>query len=88
MANYTRSTATTQVKVGAGKLYGIFVSSSTSGTLTIYDSAVSSTGDPLIANTFTVAAGIQYLSFSVGIFFNKGLYIVEGGAVDFVVVYD
>ena len=37
MANYTRSTATQQVKEGAGKLYGIFVSSATAGTLTVYD---------------------------------------------------
>ena len=88
MENYTRSTATQKVKVGPGKLYGIFVSSATAGTLTVYDSPASSTDDPVIANTFTVAAGTHYLTFTAGIFFNKGLYIVEGGTVDFVMVYD
>lgn len=88
MANYTRSTATTQVKVGAGKLYGIFVSSATSGTLAVYDSPASSTGDPVITGMFPVATGVQYLYFPVGMYFNKGLYIVAGGMADFVVVYD
>ena len=88
MANYTNSSATKQIKVGAGKIYGIFVSSATAGTMTIYDSASSSTGDPLIANTFPVVAGTQYMTFTTGLYFNKGLYIVAGGAADFVVVYD
>ena len=88
MANYTHSVATTQVKVGAGKLYGVFVSSATAGTLTVYDSPSASASDPVIANTFPVVAGTQYLSFTVGMYFNKGLYIVAGGVGDFVVVYD
>jgi hypothetical protein len=32
MANYMQLAATKQVKVGAGKLYGIFVSATSSGT--------------------------------------------------------
>ena len=89
MANYTQAAATIQVKVGAGKLFGIFVSASSSGTLTIYDSGAASTGDPLISNTITVVAGSQYLSFPAGIFFNKGLYVVLGGSsAAFTVVYD
>lgn len=89
MANYTQAAATTQIKVSAGKLFGIFVSASSSGTLTIYDSGAASTGDPLISNTITVTAGSQYLSFPAGIFFNKGLYIVLGGSsAAFTVVYD
>jgi hypothetical protein len=89
MANYTQAAATIQVKVGAGKLFGIFVSASSSGTLTIYDSGAANTGDPLISNTITVAAGSQYLSFPAGIFFNKGLYVVLGGSsAAFTVVYD
>lgn len=88
MANYIYSNATVQVKVGAGKLYGIFVSTSSSGTLTVYDSPASSTSDPKIANTITVSAGTQYLSFPSGIFFNKGLYIVLGSTATFTVVYE
>jgi len=89
MANYMQLAATTQIKVGAGKLFGIFVSASTGGTLTVYDSGASSTSNGKISNTITVAAGTQYLSFPAGIFFNKGLYIVLGGtSAEFTVVYD
>ena len=88
MANYTYSNATVQVKVGAGKLYGIFVSTSSSGTLTVYDSPAKSASDPTIANTITVSAGTQYLSFPAGVFFNKGLYIVLANTATFTVVYD
>jgi hypothetical protein len=88
MANYTYSNATIQVKVGAGKLYGIFVSTSSSGTLTVYDSPAGSTSDPKIANTITISAGTQYLSFPAGIYFNKGLYIVLGSTATFTVVYE
>ena len=88
MANYTYSEATVQVKVGAGKLYGIFVSTSSSGTLTVYDSPNGSASSPKIANTITVSAGTQYLSFPAGIFFNKGLYIVLANTATFTVVYE
>ena len=89
MANYTQAAATTQVKVGAGKLYGIFVSASSSGTLTIYDSGASSDSDPKISNVFTVAASTTYLNIPAGLFFNKGLYIVLGGSsAAFTVAYD
>jgi hypothetical protein len=89
MANYTQASATTQVKVGAGKLYGIFVSASSSGTLTIYDSQASSTSDPKVADTFSVTAGTSYLNIPAGLYFNKGLYIVlAGSSASFTVAYD
>ena len=89
MANYTQTAATTQIKVGAGKLYGIFVSASSSGTLTIYDSGASSTSDPKVVDTFTVAASTTYLNIPAGLFFNKGLYIVLAGtSASFTVAYD
>jgi hypothetical protein len=89
MANYTQSSATVQVKVGAGKLFGVFVSASSSGTLTIYDSAASSTGDPKIIDTFAVAASTTYLNIPAGLFFNKGLYIVLAGtSASFTVAYE
>lgn len=89
MANYTQSSATKQIKVGAGKLFGVFVSASSSGTLTIYDSGASSTGDPKIVDTFSVSAGTSYVNIPVGLFFNKGLYIVLAGtSAAFTVAYE
>lgn len=89
MANYTQSSATVQIKVGAGKLFGIFVSASSSGTLTIYDSGASGTGDPKIVDTFTVTASTTYLNIPAGLYFNKGLYIVLAGtSAAFTVAYE
>ena len=88
MANYTYSDATVQVKTGAGKLYGIFVSTSSSGTLTVYDSSNGNASDPKIANTITVSAGTSYLKFPAGLYFNKGLYIVLANTATFTVVYE
>jgi hypothetical protein len=89
MANYTQTAATTQIKVGAGKLFGIFVTASSSGTLTIYDSGASDTDDPKIVDVFTVSASTTYLNIPAGLFFNKGLYIVLGGSsAAFTVAYE
>jgi hypothetical protein len=88
MALYKQLAATNQVKVGAGKLFGIFVSSTSSGTLAVYDSDAASTSDPKIANTITVTAGTQYLSFPAGIWFSKGLYIVAANTIEFTVIYE
>lgn len=88
MALYKQGNADSQVKVGAGKLYGIFISTTTSGTFALYDSATASTSDPKIANTVTVAAGTQYLSFPAGIWFSKGLYIDIANTIEYTVVYE
>jgi hypothetical protein len=88
MALYKQGSADAQVKVGAGKLYGIFISSTTSGTFALYDSATASTSDPKIADTVTVAAGTQYLSFPSGIWFSKGLYIDIANTIQYTIVYE
>ena len=88
MALYKQASATSQVKIGAGKLYGIQISSTSSGTLTVYDSALSSTGDPKIAATITPTAGPHVLNFPAGIWFSKGLYIVAANTIEFPVVYE
>lgn len=89
MANYMQLAATKQVKVGAGKLYGIFVSATSSGTLVIYDSQASSASDPKISDTITLTAGTTYLNIPAGLYFNKGLYIVLGGtSASFTVAYE
>jgi hypothetical protein len=98
MANYMQLAATQQVKVGAGKLYGIFVSAASigdigtgtlNGTLTVYDSGAKDTNNPKISNTITLTAGASYLNSSEGLFFSKGLYIVLGGtSAEFTVTYE
>ena len=89
MANYMQLAATKQVKVGAGKLYGVFVSASSSGTLTLYDSGASSNTDPKISNTFSVSAGTNYCNFPAGLFFNNGLYVVLAGtSAAFTIAYE
>jgi hypothetical protein len=88
MALYKQLAATNQVKIGAGKLYGIQVSTTSSGTLTVYDSNKSDTNDPKIANTITLTAGASYLSFPAGIFFSKGLYVALANTAEFTVIYE
>jgi hypothetical protein len=89
MANYIQLAATKQIKVGAGKLYGIFVSATSSGTLVVYDSGAASTGDPKISDTITLTAGSSYLNFPAGLLFSKGLYIELGGtSAAFTVAYE
>jgi hypothetical protein len=83
MAQYFHlSNADAQIKVGAGKLKGIFVSAASgTPTLAVYDTATSSTSDPVILATFTPSANTMYLlsGDDAGIFFNKGLYFDKGG---------
>ena len=88
MANKYQGAADAQIKVGGGKLYGVFVSSTSSGTFALYDSATASTSDPKIAATVTPAAGGQYLSFPAGIWFSNGLYIDIASTIEYTVVYE
>jgi hypothetical protein len=80
-ALYSQIGATAQVKVGAGKLKSIFVSSGTNPTVTVYDSATASTSDPVILAQFTAATpGLYALTGDEGgVYFSKGLYVVLGG---------
>jgi hypothetical protein len=74
--------ADVQVKVGAGKLKGIFISTANgTPTLAVYDTATASTGDPVILATFTPTANTMYLlsGDDGGIFFSRGLWIDKGG---------
>ena len=88
MALYKQGNADAQIKIGGGKLFGVFISSTSSGTFALYDSATASTSDPKIANTVTVAAGTQYISFPPGIWFSKGLYIDIANTIEYIVVYE
>jgi hypothetical protein len=88
MALYRQGNADAQIKIGGGKLFGVFISSTSSGTFALYDSATASTSEPKIANTVTVAAGTQYISFPPGIWFSKGLYIDIANTIEYTVVYE
>lgn len=88
MALYKQGNADSQIKIGGGKLFGVFVSSTTSGTFALYDSATASTSDPKIVNTVTVAAGTQYVSFPAGIWFSNGLFIDTANTIEYTVVYE
>jgi hypothetical protein len=88
MALYKQGNADSQVKIGGGKLYGVFISSTSSGTFALYDSAAASTSDPKIANTVTATAGTQYISFPAGIWFSNGLYIDIANTIEYTIVYE
>lgn len=72
--------ASANVKVGIGKLKGVFVSAGTNPTVAIYDSADTGTGNPIIAQ-FTPAAPGNYVftGDEGGVGFSNGLYVVLGG---------
>ena len=88
MANYTYIAATKQVKVGAGKLKGIFVSAvSGSPTITVYDEPAGGTTATLLGVFIPVASTFYPLGVD-GAFFNKGLNVVLGGTVTATVIYE
>ena len=88
MSNYAAITATAQIKPAAGKINGIFVSSASSTpTITVYDSAVSSTSDPVVLATFTPTGNTMH-NFFQGLYTNKGIYVVIGGTVSATISYE
>ena len=88
MSNYAAIPATTQIKVEAGKLNGIFVSSASSTpTITVYDSFSSSTGDPVVLATFTPTGNTMH-NFFQGLYLNKGIYVVISGTVSATISYE
>jgi len=81
MSNYAHITATSQIKIGAGKLKGIIVSSGTTPTVAVYDSSKSLDSDPVVIAQFTGATPGFYPipGDEQGLFFKTGLYVVLGG---------
>jgi hypothetical protein len=80
-----------QVKVGFGKIKGIFISSVANvPRITIYDSATASNLDPEIIHQFTpTSASVRLFSGDIGgIAFSKGLYVVTTGDVSMTVIYE
>ncbi len=74
--------ASASVHSGTGVLGGIFCSSSSSGTCTIYDNTAAS--GTKIADTFSLTAGQTY-PFSAK--YNTGLYVALGGTASVTVLY-
>jgi hypothetical protein len=88
MANYTYITASKQIKVGAGKLRGIFVSSASSTpTITIYDVQTGTATTMIGAFTPAGATFYPFGSFD-GAYFNQGLNVVISGTVAATVIYE
>ena len=88
MAYYKQMSASGQVKVGLGKLIGIVFSSTSTGTLALYDTPDGDTNDPKIIDTITPAAGTYMFFGATGIQFEKGLYAVEGGTLVWTIIYE
>jgi len=83
VGGYKQITATGNVAPIAKKLLGIFCSASTSGTVTIYDSATTGTGTKVV-DTVTLTAGTWY---TMPIGFASGIYVVVGGTLSATIVY-
>ena len=82
--DYKNITPTGNVSPIATKLIGIFVASASSTpTITVYDSATTTTTDP-ITGTFTPSGGTWY---TIPVAVESGLYVVIGGTVNATVVF-
>jgi WD40 repeat protein len=77
------STATdTVIKIGGGQLGGVFVASSSSGTIKVWDNTSGS--GAVLVNTFTAVPGTYHpLPFR----FRNGLTITTTGTIDCTVAY-
>lgn len=75
--------ATIQIKNSFGSLIGFIISSTTAGTLTVYDNADGGTTNKII-DTITPAAG-GFISMPLG--FGNGLNVVVGGTISATCIY-
>ena len=84
VGGYKNITATGNVAPIASKLLGIFVASASSTpTIAVYDSATTTTTDPVVT-TFTPSAGAFY---TIPAATESGLYVVIGGTVSCTVFF-
>lgn len=80
---YVNITTSQAIKASNGWLTGVFVNSSTSGTLKLYDNPSAASGT-VICNTFTPSLGWNPLP----VHFQLGLYATVGGTLDCTFIYD
>jgi hypothetical protein len=82
-AGYTNMSASALVRTGAGQLLGIFVASSSAGTVKLWDNTSAAT--TVIVNTFSATAATFY---PIPVNFKNGLYVTIGGTADITVIWN
>ncbi len=80
------SSASTSVKTGMGKVRGIVIATTSSGTYTLYDNAVGDNTGRQMSGTVTPAAGSFIDWFDM--VFRDGLAVVVSGTLTFTVIYE
>jgi len=97
MAHYYQLSVTasvpnkTTIKVGFGKLKGIFCSSaSATPRITVYDSATQTAADGTIISILTPQAAENYALSGAdsGIGFSRGLYVLTAGTMELTFIYE
>ena len=81
-ASYLNGSTSQVVKSGSGRVVGIFVASSSSGTIKLWDNTSAAT--TVLVNTFSATAATWY---PTPFAFGTGLYITVGGTIDYTVSY-
>lgn len=79
---YKNLSASAAVKTGFGRLVGMYVNSTSAGTVKLWDNTAGS--GTVINNTITPAVGYHNLG---NISFNVGLYATLGGTIDVTFYY-
>ncbi len=82
-SKYINLTASALVKTGDGVLKGMYVNSTTAGTIKLWDQT--SAAIPVINNTITPAIGYHDLG---SVAFTNGLYATIGGTLDVTLHYE
>lgn len=83
VGGYKQISATANVSALPANLLGVFCSSSTAGTLTVYDDAATGTSTKAV-DTVSLTAGTWY---PLPIGMSKGIYVVLGGTASVTVVF-
>ncbi len=81
--SYKNVTSSVSVKAIDGCLYGIFVASSSSGTIKLWDNTSAAT--TVLVNTFSAIGATWY---PIPVRFSTGLFITVGGTIDCTVVFE
>jgi hypothetical protein len=76
--DYLNGSTSQAVKTGEGYLIGVFVASSSSGTIKLWDNTAGS--GAILVNTFSALAGQWY---PIPVRFKTGLFITVGGTIDY-----
>jgi hypothetical protein len=80
------SASANAVKNGPGKLRGMYVNSTSAGTIKIYDSLTQA--NAVMNNTITPAVGWHAFGGAGGAAFNVGLSVTIGGTLDVTLYYE